>query len=82
MKLVKGSLTREGFSTVPNVTWGDVGGLDHLRLELNNYIVRPIKNPEIYKVVIKPLPPLHSLVPLVSEMNVSLWILSRLLERA
>nr|VDC92204.1 unnamed protein product [Brassica oleracea] len=49
VKLVKGSLTREGFSTVPNVTWGDVGGLDHLRLELNNYIVRPIKNPEIYK---------------------------------
>ncbi|KAG2295329.1 hypothetical protein Bca52824_041998 [Brassica carinata] len=49
VKLVKGSLTREGFSTVPNVTWGDVGGLDHLRSELNNYIVRPIKNPEIYK---------------------------------
>ncbi|XP_018513294.1 cell division control protein 48 homolog C [Brassica rapa] len=49
VKLVKGSLTREGFSTVPNVTWGDVGGLDHLRRELNNYIVRPIKNPEIYK---------------------------------
>ncbi|KAF8091466.1 hypothetical protein N665_0445s0051 [Sinapis alba] len=49
VKLVKGSLTREGFSTVPNVTWGDVGGLDHLRHELNDYIVRPIKNPEIYK---------------------------------
>ncbi|CAH8385717.1 unnamed protein product [Eruca vesicaria subsp. sativa] len=49
VKLVKGSLTREGFSTVPDVTWGDVGGLDHLRRELNTYIIRPIKNPEIYK---------------------------------
>ncbi|KAH0929650.1 hypothetical protein HID58_015377, partial [Brassica napus] len=49
LKLVKGSLTREGFSTVPDVTWGDVGGLDHLRSELNDYIVSPIKNPDIYK---------------------------------
>ncbi|RID66211.1 hypothetical protein BRARA_D01370 [Brassica rapa] len=49
VKLVKGSLTREGFSTVPDVTWGDVGGLDHLRSELNDYIVSPIKNPDIYK---------------------------------
>ncbi|CAH2055381.1 unnamed protein product [Thlaspi arvense] len=49
VKLVQGSLTREGFSTVPNVKWDDVGGLDHLRRELNNYIVRPIKKPEIYK---------------------------------
>ncbi|ESQ45737.1 hypothetical protein EUTSA_v10010134mg [Eutrema salsugineum] len=49
VKLVQGSLTREGFSTVPNVKWDDVGGLDHLRRELRNYIVRPIKNPEIYK---------------------------------
>ncbi|KAL0885275.1 hypothetical protein Bca101_009257 [Brassica carinata] len=49
VKLTQGSLTREGFSTVPNVTWDDVGGLDHLRRELNNYIVRPIRHPEIYK---------------------------------
>ncbi|KAG2298165.1 hypothetical protein Bca4012_009369 [Brassica carinata] len=48
-ELTQGSLTREGFSTVPNVTWDDVGGLDHLRRELNNYIVRPIRHPEIYK---------------------------------
>ncbi|CAN8321725.1 unnamed protein product [Cochlearia groenlandica] len=49
VKLVQGSLTREGFSTVPNVKWDDVGGLEHLRRQLNNYIVRPIKKPEIYK---------------------------------
>ncbi|KFK37626.1 hypothetical protein AALP_AA3G007600 [Arabis alpina] len=49
VNLVQGSLTREGFSTVPDVKWDDVGGLDHLRLELNRYIVRPIKKPDIYK---------------------------------
>ncbi|KAJ4897008.1 Cell division control protein 48-like protein C [Raphanus sativus] len=49
VKLAQGSLTREGFSIVPNVTWDDVGGLDHLRRELNKYIVRPIKHPEVYK---------------------------------
>uniref|UniRef100_A0A0D3B4D4 AAA+ ATPase domain-containing protein n=1 Tax=Brassica oleracea var. oleracea TaxID=109376 RepID=A0A0D3B4D4_BRAOL len=49
VKLVKGSLTREGFSTVPDVSWDDVGGLGHLRSELNNYIVRPIKYPDMYE---------------------------------
>lgn len=53
MKLVQGSLTREGFSTVPNVTWDHVGGLEHLRRELNSFIVRPIKYPDTYEVVIK-----------------------------
>ncbi|KAL1221344.1 Cell division control protein-like protein [Cardamine amara subsp. amara] len=47
--LVQSSLTREGFSIVPDVKWDDVGGLEHLRLEFNRYIVRPIKNPDIYK---------------------------------
>lgn len=60
VNLVQGSLTREGFSTVPDVKWDDVGGLDHLRLELNRYIVRPIKKPDIYKVVINHLPRLYS----------------------
>ncbi|KAF3550984.1 hypothetical protein DY000_02005306 [Brassica cretica] len=49
VKLVQGSLTREGFSTVPNVTWDHVGGLEHLRPELNSYIVRPIKYPDTYE---------------------------------
>ncbi|KAF2580776.1 hypothetical protein F2Q68_00001236 [Brassica cretica] len=51
VKLVKGSLTREGFSTVPDVSWDDVGGLGHLRSELNNYIVRPIKYPDMYETL-------------------------------
>ncbi|KAG7597259.1 AAA+ ATPase domain [Arabidopsis suecica] len=49
VNLVQASLTREGFSIVPDVKWDDVGGLDHLRLEFNRYIVRPIKKPDIYK---------------------------------
>ncbi|KAJ0261926.1 AAA ATPase [Hirschfeldia incana] len=49
VKLVKGSLTREGFSTVPDVTWGDVGGLDHLRTQLKDYVVNPIKYPETFE---------------------------------
>ena len=51
MNLVQASLTREGFSIVPDVKWDDVGGLDHLRLQFNRYIVRPIKKPDIYKVL-------------------------------
>ncbi|KAH0932492.1 hypothetical protein HID58_009609 [Brassica napus] len=49
VKLVKGSLTREGFSTVPDVTWDDVGGLDHLRTELDDYVVNPIKYPDAFE---------------------------------
>ncbi|KAG2332856.1 hypothetical protein Bca52824_004036 [Brassica carinata] len=49
VKLVKGSLTREGFSTVPDVSWDDVGGLDHLRTQLKDYVVNPIKYPETFE---------------------------------
>ncbi|KAM0062758.1 putative AAA+ ATPase domain, ATPase, AAA-type, core, AAA ATPase, AAA+ lid domain-containing protein [Helianthus debilis subsp. tardiflorus] len=37
-KQVQPCLTREGFSSVPNVTWDDVGGLDSLRREFYNNI--------------------------------------------
>ncbi|KAL6604428.1 hypothetical protein ACP70R_042855 [Stipagrostis hirtigluma subsp. patula] len=47
-KLVQPSLRREGFSSVPDVTWDDVGGLDSLRKEFERYIVRCIKSPEDY----------------------------------
>ncbi|XP_010496287.1 PREDICTED: cell division control protein 48 homolog C-like [Camelina sativa] len=49
VNIAQASLTREGFSIVPDVKWDDVGGLDHLRLEFNRYLVRPIKRPDIYK---------------------------------
>ncbi|KAF8772952.1 hypothetical protein HU200_005354 [Digitaria exilis] len=44
-KLVQPTLRREGFSSVPEVTWDDVGGLDTLRKEFRRYI-RCIKSPE------------------------------------
>ncbi|KAM3231212.1 hypothetical protein ACQJBY_061403 [Aegilops geniculata] len=47
--IVQPSLRREGFSSVPDVTWACVGGLDSLKKELNRSIVRCIKYPEFYK---------------------------------
>lgn len=49
-KMVQPSLRREGFSSIPDVTWDDVGGLDSLRKEFDRYIIRCIKHPEEYKV--------------------------------
>lgn len=42
---------REGFATVPDVTWASVGALDKIRIELNMAIVQPIKRPELYEKV-------------------------------
>ena len=49
-KMVQPSLRREGFSSVPDVTWDDVGGLDSLRKEFDRCIIRCIKYPEVYEV--------------------------------
>lgn len=51
MKMVQPSSRREGFSSIPNVKWEDVGGLDLLRREFDRYIVRRIKYPEDYEVI-------------------------------
>ncbi|XP_050206070.1 cell division control protein 48 homolog C [Mercurialis annua] len=48
-KLVQPSSRREGFSTVPNVKWEDVGGLHSIRNEFDLHIVRRIKFPEDYQ---------------------------------
>lgn len=50
IKMAQPSLRREGFSSVPDVKWADVGGLDSLKQELDRCIVRCIKHPELYKV--------------------------------
>lgn len=42
---------REGFATVPDVTWESVGALSHIRIELNMAIVQPIRSPGIYEKV-------------------------------
>lgn len=46
---------REGFSTIPDTTWADVGALDDVRKKLEMSIIGPIKDPELFtQVGIKP----------------------------
>jgi ribosome biogenesis ATPase len=45
------SSKREGFATVPDTTWQDVGALGSIREELEMSIVEPIKNPERFRKV-------------------------------
>ncbi|CAH2058899.1 unnamed protein product [Thlaspi arvense] len=46
LKDMQPSLTREGFSSIPNVTWDNIGGLDHLREEFYHHVILPLKFPE------------------------------------
>jgi SpoVK/Ycf46/Vps4 family AAA+-type ATPase len=62
VKMVQPSLRREGFSSIPNVKWEDVGGLDFLRKEFDRYIVRRIKVPEDYEVFCNYSPFSHLIV--------------------
>ena len=48
---VQPSAKREGFATVPDVTWDDVGALSELRQQLQLAIVQQIREPELYSSV-------------------------------
>ncbi|KAK9325190.1 P-loop containing nucleoside triphosphate hydrolase protein [Lipomyces orientalis] len=48
---VQPSSKREGFATIPDVTWADVGALERVRIELQMAIVQPIRRPELYAQV-------------------------------
>ncbi|KAJ1672532.1 Ribosome biogenesis ATPase rix7, partial [Spiromyces aspiralis] len=48
LKKVQPSAQREGFATVPGVTWQDIGALDRVRDELRMAVVEPIKHPEFF----------------------------------
>jgi ribosome biogenesis ATPase len=48
VKKVQPSATREGFATIPDVSWDDVGALGGVREELEMAIVEPIRHPERY----------------------------------
>lgn len=48
IKQVQPSSKREGFATVPDVTWADIGALQSIRVELNMAIVQPIQQPELF----------------------------------
>ena len=51
LKHVQPSSKREGFTTVPDVTWTDIGALYHIREELQMAIVQPIRRPELFRSV-------------------------------
>ncbi len=51
LKQVQPSSKREGFATVPDVTWADVGALHSVRHELKMAIVQPIRRPEVFRAV-------------------------------
>jgi ribosome biogenesis ATPase len=48
---IQPSSKREGFATVPDTTWDDIGALDDVREKLINEIVRPIQEPELYEIL-------------------------------
>jgi ribosome biogenesis ATPase len=48
-KRVQPSAMREGFTTIPNVTWADVGALEDARAELVRSVVQPIRTPKLHK---------------------------------
>jgi ribosome biogenesis ATPase len=51
LKIVQPSAKREGFATVPDVSWSDIGALGLVRDELYMAIVQPIRRPELFSVV-------------------------------
>ncbi|KAJ2779022.1 Ribosome biogenesis ATPase rix7 [Coemansia javaensis] len=48
---VQPSAKREGFATVPGVTWDDIGALGRVREELRMAVVEPIRNPDLFAQV-------------------------------
>jgi len=51
LKCVQPSAQREGFATVPDVTWDDVGALSLVRKELTMAILAPIRHAEQFESV-------------------------------
>ncbi|XP_037322252.2 nuclear valosin-containing protein-like isoform X3 [Pungitius pungitius] len=48
---VQPSAKREGFATVPDVTWEDVGALQDIREDLTMAILAPVRSPEQFKAL-------------------------------
>ncbi|KAI8082551.1 P-loop containing nucleoside triphosphate hydrolase protein [Gilbertella persicaria] len=51
LKKVQPSSKREGFATVPDVSWDDIGALQFVRDELRMAVVEPINHPEFFERV-------------------------------
>lgn len=48
---VQPSAKREGFATVPGVTWADIGALQDVREELTMAILAPVRSPEQFRAL-------------------------------
>ena len=53
---VQPSSKREGFATVPDVSWDDIGALSSIREELTLSVLEPISHPEKFQALGLPLP--------------------------
>ena len=53
---VQPSSQREGFATVPNVSWDDIGALSQTREELTLSVLEPIRHPEKFEALGLSLP--------------------------
>ncbi|KAN0113732.1 P-loop containing nucleoside triphosphate hydrolase protein [Russula decolorans] len=51
LKEIQPSAQREGFATVPDVTWSDIGALHATRSELHMAVVQPTHRPEPFRAV-------------------------------
>ena len=51
LPLVQPSSKREGFATVPDVSWDDIGALQSIREELTLSVLEPIRSPEKFKAL-------------------------------
>ena len=51
LKEIQPSAQREGFATVPDVTWSDIGLLHATCSELHMSMVQPIRRPELFRAV-------------------------------
>jgi ribosome biogenesis ATPase len=54
--LVQPSAKREGFATVPDVSWDEIGALQTIREELTMSVLEPIRSPEKFKALGLSLP--------------------------
>ena len=55
IKQTQPAAKREGFSTIPDTTWEQIGALEDVRKELMMNIINPIMRPDVYATVgIKP----------------------------
>ena len=54
--LVQPSSKREGFATVPDVSWEAIGALESIREELSISVLEPIRSPEKFKALGLTLP--------------------------